>query len=313
MKKIILMLTLVVAFSLMSCSEAKKITDEQVLESLKANAFVVETSESIDTFTVKSRELSDDKKTETIESELIYISELARFTATFTTTCTKGEEGWQIDESELEDYEVVALSGPTDQEIFSAVEALKQGELIQSGLSLDGKSIFISNLDLEDNTAQYTVKIVYEDPYVAESGSAVVVANFDYQIGWALEVTYYTVTRVWLPGDVTYELDFTVVVNNDKNAKSFDDIYFAGFFSEVYTKGGHREEDDQIYLWFEGRTYDFHGITKQPDSMGSNLFLLKYGASSTNHSQVYITYEYDRQEFYAATRGGSSGYFRINK
>ena len=311
MKKIMLMLMLVAVFSLVSCSTEKKITDEQVLASLKSNDYVADTMVSVETFTVKSRELSEDKKTETIEAELVYSSTFATVTATFTTTCKNGEDGWEIEKSELDDYEIDASTVPSDEEIFEVVDALKQGDLSQSGLSLNGKSIFRSDFDLVNNTAQYTVKMVYEDPYVAETGSAVVSATYDSQNGWSLEVTYYTVTRVWFPNAVTFEVQFTKVVSNDKNARNFDDIYFSGYYVEDYTMGGYREEDDQLYLGFEDTYFNWHGIIKQADSTGSNLFMLKYGASSTSYNYFYITYDYAKQEFYATTVKGSSGYFKV--
>lgn len=312
MKKIMLMLVLVAVFSLVSCSTEKKITDEQVLDSLKSIDYVADTLQSVELFTVKSRVLSEDKKTETIKSELVYASAFATVTTTFTTTCTKDKEGWSVDNSVLDGHKISAFTGPTDQEVFEIVEALKQGDLAQSGLSLNGKSMLRSDIDLVNNSVQYTVQMAYEDPYVAESGSAIVSATYDSQNGWSLEVTYYTVTRVWFPNKETYKVQFTQVVSNDKNARNFEDIYFSGYYNETYTMGGYREEVDQLYLGFEDTYFKWHGILKQADSTGSNLFILKYGASSTSYNHFFITYDYAKQEFYATTVKGSSGYFKVN-
>lgn len=306
------MLTLVCAFSLMSCSEAKKVTEEQVLESLKSNDFVEDTSVSVETFTIESRELSDDKKTETITSELIYKSALAQFTAQFTTTCSKGEDGWYIVDSEIEDYDYKALAGPSDQEVFAAVDKLKSGELRKSGLSLGGKSLSDSDINFENNAAQFIVDIEYVDPYVTESGLVYVYADFDYESGWMFDITDYEVTRKWLAREATYVLKFTSLVRNDRDIVNRNDIYFVGEFTEVYTIGGNREEDDQLYLKLENGGYSFRGITKENDYYETNFFILKFGYSSNDYELVFITYNYEKQEFRAETPSGSSGYFKMN-
>lgn len=311
MKKIIPLLTLIFAFSLMSCSEAKKVTEEQVLESLKSNDFVEETSVSVETFTIESRELSDDKKTETITSELIFKSALAEFTAQFTTTCSKGEDGWYIVDSEIEDYDYKALAGPSDQEIFAAVDKLKTGELRKSGLSLGGKSLSDSEIDFDNNAAQFIVDIEYVDPYVTESGLVYVYAEFDYESGWIFDITDYEVTRQWLAREATYVLKFTSLRANDDDIVNLNGIYFTGEFIETYSIGGIREENDQIYVKLENGEYSWRGITKEDDYYETNHFNLKFGNSSSDYYLIFITYNYEKQEFRAETPSGSSGYFKI--
>lgn len=299
--KSILITIFLLLFFVAACSNFKKVNDEQILEDLKNNSFIIEYSNQIVSFEVTSRNQENDKQTEIVYSTVVFDSEYANIIAYYESICKKGEEGWYIIDSKLIDYKVDKIYEPNISELTSIVSKYAEKELRKQSLNLNVIKHEAVSINHANSQAEIIFNVDYDDKYVNQTGTIKVFASFELAKGWSVDSIEYSIKRNWKLENKKFKLTYLDSGNSEGNLLN-KVFYFTGTFNESYSNQS-RNRTNNLTLHFEDKIilktkvnfYDHHDDIYFHFDLVVTYFIPKYDQSTW--MSFNAVYDYEKQEF----------------